>query len=70
MPLPMPAVLCLVAFPEGGDMQRPKDQDEHAETEVLDSDGDSTPKFDPDATAVLDDDYPRMVEDSKGRRSK
>jgi hypothetical protein len=51
-------------------MQRPKDQDEHAETEVLENDGDATPKFDPDATAVLDDDYRRKVEDSKRPRSK
>jgi hypothetical protein len=53
------------------DMQGPKDKgkDEHAETEVLESDGDLTPDYDPDATAVLAEDL-RKREESPRKRSK
>jgi hypothetical protein len=53
-------------------MQGPKDKgkDEHAETDVLESDGDLTPDYDPDATAVLAEDYRRKREESPRKRSK
>jgi hypothetical protein len=42
-------------------MKRPEDEDDHAKTEVLSGDP-GKPDYDPDATAVLDEEYRRQIQ--------